>query len=131
MSRFPTTATRSHDLAGVEAILAAATQAPTGWRQAPDLLRDLEGSLRALSAEWVELAALAAPTIAARCRRRPVMSTSTETGLSREQEVQLISALHDLAGALTRAARASRECRSVVEPLVERRRLMAGDPVAS
>ena len=60
-----------------------------------------------LSAAWYRLAADAVPS-------------HRGGDLSREQEVRLIGALHDVAAAFARCARACREGRSTVTPVIAR-----------
>lgn len=71
---------------------------------APESLASLQEALQVLSAAWYRLAADAVPGI----------------GLSREQEVRLIGTLHDVAAAFARCARACRDGRSAVTPLISR-----------
>jgi hypothetical protein len=70
---------------------------------APDSLASLQEALQVLSAAWYRLAADAVPSAGR---------------LSREQEVRLIGALHDVAAAFARCARACREGRSTVAPII-------------
>ena len=90
---------------------------------APDCLASLEDALQALSGAWYQLAADASPGIA--LRRASSSSRSGRwpkvDGLSREQEVRLMGALHDIAAAFARCARVCREGRSTVAPLIDRR----------
>jgi hypothetical protein len=72
---------------------------------APAALDSLQEALQLLSAAWYRLAADAA----------------SGGGLSREQEVRLAGALHDVAAAFARCARACREGGSTVTPIVSRR----------
>jgi len=74
----------------------------------PEALESLQEALQVLSAAWYALAADAAGDLPHR------------DGLSREQEVRLMGALHDVAAAFARCARASREGRSTVAPIVAR-----------
>jgi hypothetical protein len=83
---------------------AAATRG--SHRAAPDSLASLQEALQVLSAAWYRLAADAVPGAGR---------------LSREQEVRLIGALHDVAAAFARCARACREGRSTVTPVIARR----------
>lgn len=73
---------------------------------APAALDSLQEALQTLSAGWYRLAADAAPG----------------DGLTREQEVRLTGALHDVAAAFARCARSCREGQSTVTPIVSRRR---------
>jgi hypothetical protein len=87
-----------------------AAEARASHAAAPDSLAALEEALQLLSAAWYRLAADASPGIDTR-----------HDGLSREQEVQLMSTLHDVAAAFARCARACRDGRSTVTPLIDRR----------
>jgi hypothetical protein len=106
-----------HDRASelVEAARAfhAAAERPASHATAPDSLASLEVAMQVLSAAWYQVAADAAPGIAARPPR--------VDGLSREQEVRLVASLHDVAAAFARCARACREGRTTVAPLIARR----------
>jgi hypothetical protein len=75
---------------------------------APASLESLQEALQVLSAAWYRLAADAAAGIAERER------------FSREQEVRLMGALHDVAAAFARCARACRDGRTTVTPVVAR-----------
>jgi hypothetical protein len=81
---------------------AAATRG--SHRAAPDSLASSQEALQVLSAAWYRVAADAAP-------RR-------DGHLSREQEVRLIGALHDVAAAFARCARACRDGRSTITPVI-------------
>jgi hypothetical protein len=89
----------------------------------PEALGSLEEALQVLSAAWYQLAADATPGVAARRHRAavPVGSRAAQNGLSREAEVRLIGALHDVASGLARSARTCRDGRSVATPIVARR----------
>ena len=89
----------------------------------PDALGSLEEALQVLSAAWYQLAADAAPEMAARQRGTGVAARSTgdRNGLSREAEVQLVGALHDVATGMARSARTCRDGRSVATPAIARR----------
>jgi hypothetical protein len=96
-----------HAAALIEAARAfhAAAGQPGRASAAPLSLARTEEALQLLSASWYQLAADAGPGIAQRSR-------------SREQEVALISAHHDVAAALARCARACREARVAIAPRV-------------
>jgi hypothetical protein len=85
-----------------------AAEARGSHRAAPDALASLQEALQTLGAGWYRLAADAGAS-------RPAGD------LSREREVSLIAALHDVAAAFTRGARACREGRSTVAPIIARR----------
>jgi len=96
---------------------------PGSHAAARDSLASLEDALQALSGAWYQLAADASPGIAS----RRASSSSRDhrwqkvDGLTREQEVRLIGALHDVAVAFARCARVCRERRGVIAPLIDRR----------
>jgi hypothetical protein len=73
----------------------------------PLSLARTEEALQVLSGAWYQLAADADP--------------SEIDGLSREQEVRLIATLHDVAAAFARCARACREGRLAVTPVLTTR----------
>jgi hypothetical protein len=86
-----------------------------------DTLASLEEALQVLSAAWYQVAADASPV-----ERRPgpgaeALSPPWSDGLSREQEVRLIGALHDVAAGFARCAKACREGRSAVTATIARR----------
>jgi hypothetical protein len=89
----------------------------------PDALGSLEEALQVLSAAWYQLAADASPGIVERRRDRGSEAPSPLRGdrLSREQEVLLIGTLHDVGAGFARCARACREGRSTVTPIIGRR----------
>jgi hypothetical protein len=89
---------------------------------APDALVSLEEALQVLSAACYQLAADASPGIVERRRDRGSEAPSPLRGdrLSREQEVLLMGTLHDVAAGYARCARACREGRSTVTPIIGR-----------
>jgi hypothetical protein len=82
-------------------------------RAAPDSLSSLQDALQALTAAWYRLAADAGASM-------------SRGDLSREQEVTLIGAMHDMAAAFARCARACREGHSRITPVIAKR--MPADP---
>jgi hypothetical protein len=90
------------------------------------LLASLEHALRLLSAGWYQLAADAAPGVAARRSGRVDGNEDSEgtpaSGLSHEEETNLVATLHGVAAALASSARACRVGGRVVEPLIARSR---------
>jgi hypothetical protein len=100
---------RASDIVEAARGFQAAAEEPTSHAAAPDSLAALEEALQALSAAWYQLAADAAPA----CPR--------VDGLSREQEVRLMGSLHDVAAAFARCARACRDGRFTVAPIIARR----------
>ena len=89
----------------------------------PDALGSLEEALQVLSAAWYQLAADASPGIV---ERRPgpssdALSPPRRDGLSREQDVRLMGALHDVAAGFARCANACRQGRSAVTAIIARR----------
>jgi hypothetical protein len=97
----------------VEAARAFHTEAgqPESHAAAVESLASLEEALQVLSGAWYQLAADASSGIVERRHRR---------GLSREQEVRLMSTLHDVGAAFARCARTCREGRSTVAPIIAR-----------
>ena len=81
-------------------------------RAAPESLAALQETLQVLSGAWYRMAADAG-------------ASASRGDLSREQEVRLIGAMHDVAAAFARCARACREGHSAVTPVVAR--LMLAD----
>ena len=96
---------------------------PGSHAAAPTSLASLEDALQALSAAWYQLAADASPGIVERWRRRGSETPEWPAveGLSREQELRLMGAMHDVAAAFARCARVCREGRSTVTPAIDRR----------
>ncbi len=86
----------------------------------PGSLESLEEALQALSAAWYQLAADASTGIAERRRTRSSEGSSWPhvDGLSREDEVRLVGTLHDIGSAFARCARACRNGRSKVMPVI-------------
>ena len=89
----------------------------------PDALGSLEEALQVLSAAWYQLAADPSPGIV---ERRPgpssdALSPPRRDGLSREQDVRLMGALHDVAAGFARCANACRQGRSAVTAIIARR----------
>ena len=111
------------DLVDAARAFQAAAEQPQIHAAAPDALEALGECLQVLSAAWYQVAADASPAIAG--RRRASVSAAASwprvDGLSREQEVQTMAALHDVAAAIARCARACRDGRSTVRPLIANR----------
>jgi hypothetical protein len=99
-----------------------AAQAPDSHVAVPEALATLEQALQVLSAAWYQLAANASPGIVERRRGRSSSEVAWPRvdGLSREQEVRLMTALHDVAAAFAQCARACRDGRSTASPIVNR-----------
>ena len=97
---------------------------PGAHAAAPDFLASLEDALQALSGAWYRLAADASPGIVARRAvrngSRPARRPDVDEP-SREQEVRLMGALHDVAAAFARCARQCREGRTAIDPSGARR----------
>jgi hypothetical protein len=87
-----------------------AAEARGSHRAAPESLAALQEAQQALSAGWYRLAADAGASM-------------SRGDLSREEEVRLIGALQDVAAAFARSARACRDGRSAVAPVIARRLL--------
>jgi hypothetical protein len=118
---------RAYELVEAARAFHAAAERPRCHPAAPGSLASLEEALQVLSAAWYQLAADALPGIVEgrRGRGSEARSWPQVDGLSREQEVRLMGTLHDVAAALARCARACREGRSTVTPIIARR--VAGD----
>jgi hypothetical protein len=115
------------ELVGAARAFHACADEPGSHAAAPDSLAALEEALQVVSAAWYQLAADASPGNARRRRGRgsEAPSGSRLDGVSREREVRLMGALHDVAAAFARCARACRDGRSTVTPIIARR--VAGD----
>jgi hypothetical protein len=89
---------------------------------APASLESLQEALQVLSAAWYRVAADASAGIVERERPSGVAlgSWPHRDGLSREREVRLLGALHDVAAAFARCARSCRVGRSTVTPIIAR-----------
>ena len=89
---------------------------------APASLESLQEALQVLSAAWYRVAADASAGIVERERPSGVAvgSWPHRDGLSREQEVRLLGALHDVAAACARCARSCREGRATITPIIAR-----------
>ena len=101
----------------------SAAAQPGCLTSAPQALVSLEEALQVLSAAWYQVAAEASRGIL-EGRLSPgveALSPPRRDGLSREQEVVLAGTLHDVAAGFARCARACREGRSTVTPIIGRR----------
>ena len=113
---------RASDLVEAARGFQAAAEEPASHAAAPNSLAALEEALQVLSAAWYQLAADASPGIIAQRRRDSgTPSRPRVDGRSREQEVRLMGSLHDVAAAFARCARACRDGRSTVAPIIARR----------
>lgn len=83
----------------------------------PEAIGRMEEVLRILSRSWIELGVDAVPEVIERRAGARVVGGP----LSREQESRLLTALHDAASELNRAARVCRGARTVVSPLIASR----------
>jgi hypothetical protein len=100
-----------------------AAERPGSHVVASAVLESFEEALQVLSGAWYQLAADASPRIVDRRHERGADAHSRQRvdGLSREQEVRLMGTLHDVAAAFARCARACREGRSTLTPMIARR----------
>jgi hypothetical protein len=114
---------RASELVEAARAFHAAAEQPKSHASAPDSLASLEEALQVLSAAWYQLAADASPEVVSRRRRRTPETDSRpqRDGLSREQEVNLVATLHDVAAAFARCARECREGRTTVTRIIARR----------
>ena len=108
---------RASELAEAARTFQTAAGQPGSHAGAPGSLESLEEALQALSAAWYQLAADASPGIRERqgTRSSEVPSWPHVDGLSREDEVRLVGALHDVGAAFARCARACRKGRSTLD----------------
>jgi hypothetical protein len=90
---------------------------------APAALESLQEALRVLSSAWYRLAADAAPDLRGRdgARGAEAGPRAAPDGLSREQEVRLMGAVHDVAAAFAQCARACRHGGSTAAPVISHR----------
>jgi hypothetical protein len=110
---------RASELAEAARTFHTAAAQPGSHAGAPASLESLEEALQALSAAWYQLAADASPGIVERRRGRASESWWPHVdGLAREDEVRLTGTLHDVGAAFARCARACREGRSIVTPVI-------------
>jgi len=100
-----------------------AAETPGSHTGAPESLTAVQTALRILSAAWYQVAADAVPSIHERNPEdaRPGEAPSRASGLSREQEVLMIGALHDAAAAFAKCARVCRESEATVAAIIDRR----------
>jgi hypothetical protein len=89
---------------------------------AAESLGAAQTALRVLSAAWYRVAADAVPSLHERepVRDLPGQVPSPASGLSREQEVLLVGALHDAAAAFAKCARECRDSEATVAAIIER-----------
>jgi hypothetical protein len=108
-------------LSAAQAIQKAAGR-PGSSRAATATLTFLEEALQVLSASWYQVAADAGVLDRRRQARRLAQPwPAAENGLSREQEVRLIGTLHEVAAAFAQCARACRDARPMLVPLIDER----------
>ena len=97
---------------------------PGSVEAAAAVLARLEEALQLLSAGWYQVAADASPAIIERPAAtggHPAQPPPNDRRLSREQEMRLTRALHDVAGAFARCARICRDARPTLQPLIDGR----------
>lgn len=118
---------RASELVEAARAFHACAAEPGSNAAAPDSLEALEEALQVLSAAWYHLAADASPGIVERRRGRASARPSWQRfdGVSGAREVALMGTLHDVAAAFARCARACRDARSSVSPIMAER--VAGD----
>jgi hypothetical protein len=109
---------RASELVEAARAFHAAAEQRGSYAAAPESLACLEETLQVLSAAWYQLAADASSGMDERQRARS--SHAPAAALSREQEVRLISTLHDVAAGFGRCARVSRDGRARVTPILAR-----------
>jgi hypothetical protein len=88
----------------------------------PEALGALEEALQVLSAAWYQLAADASARVVERRLgdRSEAVAPPQHDGLSREREVRLMGALHDVAAGFARCANACRQGRSGMTAMIAR-----------
>lgn len=93
---------------------------PGSHAVAPGVLESLEEALQVLSGACYQLAADASPRIIERrgSGGSDARLRSRADGLPREEEVRRMGTLHDVAAAFARCARACREARSTLTPII-------------
>jgi hypothetical protein len=101
-----------------------AAETPGSHIGAPESLGAVQAALQILSAAWYQVAADAVPSIHERdpVHTRRGHASSRASGLSREQEVLLIGALHDAAAAFAKCARSCRDSEATVAVIIDRKR---------
>jgi hypothetical protein len=109
---------RASELVEVVRAFQAAAEQRGSYGAAPESLACLEEALQVLSAAWYQVAAGASSGLVE--RQRGGVSEAQVAALSREQEVRLISTLHDVAAAFGRCARMCRDGRATVTPIIAR-----------
>lgn len=114
---------RASELVEAAQAFRAAAEQPTSLAVAHNSLASLEEALQALSAAWYQLAANRSPGSVEACHRSTSEASSSPhvTGLSREREARVTGTLHDVAAAFASCARACREGRARVTPIIARR----------
>lgn len=107
----------------------SAAAQPGCLTSAPEALVSLEEALQVLSAAWYQVAAEASPGIVERRAGSgsDALSPPRRNGLSRENEVRLMGAVHDVAAGFARCARACREGRSALTAMLARRAVAGMD----
>ena len=115
--------TRASELLEEARRFQSAAAQPGSHIDAPDALASVEEALQVLSAAWYQVAADGSPGIVERQpgRTSEAPSWAQSDGLQHEQEVRLMGTLHDVAAAFARCARACRQGRSEVTPIIARR----------
>lgn len=87
----------------------------------------LEKSLGVISAGLYAVARDAVPAVAKRGHLDLSCQVDSAVGLSREQEIRLLTTIHDLAAALGGCARLCSGVREIAEPLIARSRIGRGE----
>ena len=105
----------------------SAAAQPGCLTSAPEALASLEEALQVLSAAWYQVAAEASSGIVEWRPDSEAHRSPSRRKLSRENEVRLMGALHDVAAGFARCARACRQGRSAVTAIRARRAAGADD----
>ena len=109
---------QADDLLLAAVALRQAAEEPGASASFSSLTSSLKEALRLLSASVCRLADDAVPTRAERHRLGPTVRVDPVTGLSREQEVQLVSTLHDLAASFDHCAASCERTAEIAVPLI-------------
>jgi hypothetical protein len=95
-----------------------AAEARGSHTAAAESLASLQEALQLLSAAWYRVAADASPAILERRPGQEAGPLPLRDAPSREQQLRLIGALHDVAAGFARCARVCRDGRSTVTPVI-------------
>jgi hypothetical protein len=118
------------DLLSAALALSEAAEAPGASAALGAVVPRLQQTLRVLSASLYTLADDAVPTFAERRRLGPSVRVDHASGMSREQEVRVLSTINDLAGTLSRCAGSCDGVREIAVPMIAAPAAERDDPHA-